>query len=328
MAQKNFCSKMENSQNFNKTEEWIEKAKKIHGNRYDYSLVEYKGWNIKVKIICSKHGIFEQLPNDHLSGFNCSKCYGNYKMNTIEYIEKAKEIHGDKYDYSLVEYVNNNTKVKIICKTHGMFEIRANSFLQKNGCRQCSNIKFSLGKDLFVEKSKLIHGNLYDYSEVEYINSQTKVKILCKKHGLYEQIPNDHLTKKSGCPKCKLSKGEIRIMKWLQNHQIKYETQKKFEKCKFKRKLPFDFYLPEYNMCIEYDGKQHFEPIGFGSKKSKNILIEKYNERIFRDEIKNKFCEKNNITLLRIPYYNTDVLEDILEDKLIFENGKLRRYDI
>jgi len=187
------------------TEEFIKRSKNIHNNKYDYSLVEYKNNYTNIKIICSIHGIFEQKPNYHLSGSGCPECSGKKKSNTKDFIEKAKAIHDDKYDYSLVEYKNNSTKVKIICPIHSVFEQRPNSHLNGNGCKKCGiNKRVDKQRNTikyFIEKAKAIHDDKYDYSLVEYKNNSTKVKIICPIHDIFEQRPGDHL-KGCGCSKC------------------------------------------------------------------------------------------------------------------------------
>ena len=124
------------------TEEFIKKAKAVHGDKYDYSLVDYKNCKIKIKIICPIHGVFEQTPDKHLNDKNgCKKC-ANEKLREDrkdkDFIQKAKEIHGDKYDYSLVDYKNAHSKVSIICKKHGVFEQLAYCHLDGGGCPSCS----------------------------------------------------------------------------------------------------------------------------------------------------------------------------------------------
>jgi hypothetical protein len=272
--------------------EFIEKAKTIHGEKYDYSLVNYVGSKIKIKIICPIHGEFEQIPNSHLKGINCYKCSRNY-VATDEFIEKAKTIHGEKYDYSLVNYKNNKIKIKIICPIHGEFEQIPNSHLKGCGCPKC------VGKykttDEFIEKAKTIHGEKYDYSLVNYISVFKQIKIICSIHGEFEQTPNSHL-KGCGCPKCKESKGEKIIRDYLTKNNIKFIPQHKFDDCKDIKPLPFDFYLPEYNTCIEYDGRQHFEIIDrWGGV---NGLIDQQN----KDKIKTDYCFNNKIKLLRISH--------------------------
>jgi hypothetical protein len=124
------------------TEEFIKKAKTIHGDKYDYNLVDYKNTYTKVKIICPIHGVFKQKPSDHLRNNGCPECSGTKKLTTKEFIEKAKAVHGDKYDYSLVKYKNTKTKVKIICPIHNTFEQRPNSHLKGFGCPECRQSTF------------------------------------------------------------------------------------------------------------------------------------------------------------------------------------------
>jgi very-short-patch-repair endonuclease len=302
------------------TKEFIHDAKKIHNDKYNYSLIEYKGNNIKIKIYCNKcKQFFEQTPHSHLNGSGCPKCGIEIALEkrklTIDYfIQKAKETHKDKYDYSLVNYINIKTKVKIICSIHGIFEQTPDCHLNRNhNCLKCSiennklNIRFSNIE--YIEKLKKVHGNNYDYSLVDYINSKTKIKIICPIHGIFKQISHSHL-KGNGCPKCKRSKGEIKIENFLKENNIKYETQKTFDGCKFIRKLKFDFYLPKYNLCIEFDGQQHFNSYErYGG-------IKGFNKRKLYDSIKNKFCLDNNINLLRISYTQIKNIEKILKEKL------------
>ena len=160
-----------------------------------------------------------------------------------------------------------------------------------------------------ISDFRYVHGNKYDYSLVDYIIGSSKVKIICKKHGMFEQTPNSHY-KGSGCPNCKLSKGEERIQFLLKN--IEFVIQKTYDDClsPIGSKLKFDFYLPEYNMCIEYDGRQHFMPVKyFGGE-------EQFTKQKINDNIKNNYCKLNNINLLRIPYYDYDNIEVILREKL------------
>jgi len=285
-------------------DDFIQRSKKIHGNKYDYSLVEYKNNKTKVKIICKKHGIFEQKPSNHLKGYNCIKCSSTI-LGNIFFIQMSKKIHGDKYDYSLVEYKNNKTKVKIICKEHGMFEQTPNNHISKNqGCSMCSN-NYNYTTKQFIKKSKEKHGNKYDYSLVEYKNNKTKVKIICKEHGMFEQLGGDHL-KGSGCPTCKNSKGENQINLILNKNNINFETEKRFNDCRYKNPLPFDFYLNDYNTCIEFDGEQHFNENHFFNIDGLKI----------RDNIKNNYCKDNNIILYRIKYNENimKVMKKILKD--------------
>ena len=203
-------------------EEFIEDAKKIHGNRYDYSLVKYINCKAPVKIICLLHGIFESRPNNHLNGSNCAKCSRRTKSNE-EFIEEAKKIHGNKYDYSLVVYINTRTRIKIICSIHGIFEMQPNSHLQGQNCAKCS--KKAKSTEEFITDAKKIHGEKYDYSLVIYINAHTRIKIICQIHGIFECIPNDHLSGKN-CAKCignKVKSTEKFITEAQEIHGDKYD---------------------------------------------------------------------------------------------------------
>jgi very-short-patch-repair endonuclease len=269
--------------------DFIHNAKNVHGDKYDYSLVEYINAKTKVKIICPKHGIFEQTPNNHISNKNgCPKC----KNLITDFIEKANAIHNNKYDYSLVNYQNSKSKVKIICPKHGIFEQTPNNHINlKQGCPLCSKNN----NDSFIEKANVIHNNKYDYSLVNYQNSKSKVKIICPVHGVFEQTYDSHILKKCGCPNCKISKGENEIKTFLIDNNIYFINQYKFDNCKNKRKLPFDFYLPDLNVCIEFDGEQHF-------RKHKLWGEEKLIQTQTNDQIKNIFCIENNIKLIRIKF--------------------------
>ncbi len=279
------------------TEEFISKSIEIHGNVFDYSNVKYESNQKKVKIVCYEHGMFELPACKHLNGRGCPYCSG-YKLSNDDFINRAKDIHGDKYDYSQVEYGQMHKKVKIICPIHGAFNQTPDRHLV-GGCDKCAREEWGRNKTLtnqeFIKRSNSIHEFKYDYSLVNYKHGHEKVKIICHTHGVFEQLPVNHLSGK-GCQSCGDSKGEREIRKWLDENNIKYVSQKKFKDCRNILPLPFDFYLPDYNICIEYDGEQHFKQIKkFGGKVG-------YEIRINNDKIKDDFCENNNITLIRINY--------------------------
>jgi len=351
------------------TEKFIEKAKKIHGDRYDYSLVQYTGKENKVCIICLIHGEFYQTPHNHLLNHGCSKCSGNFNYTTQDFIIKANgkhnnkydyskveyidaktpvciicsehgefyqspdvhlrpngcptcagknkttqslicefiKIHGDKYDYSKVEYVKARSKIKIICPDHGEFtQTPGHHITLKHGCPKCGGTCQS-NTDDFIKKAKKIHGSKYDYSKVEYIKNDVKVCIICPIHGEFLQTPSSHLNK-NGCPSCRDSVGEKIIANYLNYNNITYIRQYKFEDCRNKNKLPFDFYLSDYNILIEYDGIQHTKPIdALGGIKSFNATQK-------NGTIKTLYCINNNIKLIRIPHTEHKKIEEILNE--------------
>lgn len=188
-------------------ENWVIKACKTHGDKYDYSKVEYKGWKDKVCIICPEHGEFWQRPSEHIrknkpSGCpQCGKIYAQtYSLKTTEqFIKDSISVHGNKYDYSKVEYINAKTKVCIICPEHGEFWQTPNQHQQGSGCPKCAGLRITTEE--WIKKAKEIHGNKYDYSKVEYRGSKEKVCIICPEHREFWQIPNNHLNG-VGCYEC------------------------------------------------------------------------------------------------------------------------------
>lgn len=187
------------------TDEFIEKAKIIHSNKYCYNKSNYIDSNVKVIITCNLHGDFMQKPNCHLSGNGCPKCNGAQRLTDKEFIDKANSAHDNKYNYSKVIYINNKTKITIICNKHGEFKQAPDKHLLGNGCPKCAKESlsklYSFTKDEFIECATKFHGNKYDYSSVDYINAKTKIKIICKIHGEFMQTPGSHL-KYTGCTVC------------------------------------------------------------------------------------------------------------------------------
>lgn len=186
------------------TEGFIAKAISVHGNKYDYSQVNYINATTKIKIICPQHGEFLQKAANHTNQKQgCPNCGGSLPLNTEIFITRAKDIHGDKYDYSDTVYINANTKVKIFCKGHnGYFEqLPTSHIIAKQGCLTCSgSLKHT--NETFIKKAKEVHGEKYDYSQVNYINNKTPVKIYCTYHKeFFEQTAGCHL-KGQGCYKC------------------------------------------------------------------------------------------------------------------------------
>ena len=296
-------------------EEFVKKAKNVHGDKYDYSKVEYVNVNTKICIICPIHGEFWQIPSNHFQGKGCPKCgcgiiSEKLSNNTEKFIENARKIHGDKYDYSKVEYKNAKTKICVICPKHGEFLQEANSHIMGHGCQKCKteeNAKRQkMSTEQFTKKAKKIHGDKYDYSKVKYKKYDEKVCIVCPKHGEFWQIPSYHLTN-CGCPVCKDSKLEKEVREYLNDNKIVFESFKKFD---WLGKQHLDFYLPKYNIAIECQGEQHFEVVKhFGGE-------DKYEIQQKRDFLKNKLCKENGIKLL---YYTN--YKKIEEDNItIFKN--------
>lgn len=293
------------------TEEFIAKSIQIHSNKYDYSKVKYKGNKIKVCIICPEHGEFWQLPCNHLQSKGCPKCIGRMVKCYDDFIMECIKKHGDKYDYSKVSYINSQTKVCIICKTHGEFWQTPNNHLYGKCCQKCcGNMKMMIEE--FIEKANGAHGDKYDYSKVNYIDTKTKVCIICQKHGEFWQRPSSHL-QGMGCPICNESKLEKETAQLLDEHGIIYERQKHFE---WLGRQSLDFYLPLYRIGIECQGNQHFKPISFGSKKENADNIS-YQEITERDERKLKLCNENDVKILY--YGNKKNCNELLNKEELIE---------
>ena len=270
--------------------------------------------NTEVIISCPNHEKpyeFPQKPIVHLNGSGCPKCANKkrayeLRMTTEEFINQSNIIHNYKYDYSKVNYIDYDTEVIIICPKHGDFKQTPHGHLNGHGCQICAREYTGLcnksNLEEFKKNGNIVHGEgAYDYSKVNYINNQTEVIIICPIHGDFPQTPANHL-QGEGCPKCNNYKGEIAIRNFLTECKIEFEEQKKFDDCKDKRQLPFDFYIPIYNLCIEFDGEGHFKPI----KRSKEMTDKQAEENLNyvqrHDEIKTNYCKNNGINLLRIRY--------------------------
>ena len=193
--------------------DFIKRSREIHGDKYDYSKVEYKGIYEKICIICPEHGEFWQIPNNHINNKKgCPKCgvekiwNKRGRITTENFIEKAKGVHKDKYDYSKVEYINSKTKVCIICPEHGEFWQTPSKHLSGQGCPKCGiekiwNKRERVNTDDFIKHSHEVHGDRYDYSKAIFKRKDIKVCIICPEHGEFYQTPSKHLSGQ-GCPKC------------------------------------------------------------------------------------------------------------------------------
>lgn len=284
---------------------FIDKAKQIHGDKYDYSRVVYVNTHTKVEIICPEHGEFWQTPAKHLAGKGCQKC-ANEKhsldklSNTEKFIEKAREIHGDKYDYSNVVYKDAHSKVCIICPEHGEFwQIPNDHTSQRHGCPKCAgNERITLEE--FKERCYGIFGDKYCYDNVtEITNNRAKVDIICPKHGIFSMTVGNHLSG-HGCPSCgnNISKPENKLYDFL--------SQNNFNVIKNDRTVlndrELDLYLPDEKLAIEYNGllwhSEQYRP-------DKNYHLSKLEE-----------CNNKGIRLITIFEDEWNEHEDVVIEKL------------
>ena len=303
------------------TEQFIEDARKVHGNKYNYDKVKYKNNKTKIIITCPEHGDFLQTPNKHLIGRGCPKCCNEQKhfhglKTKDQFIEEANKVHNNFYDYSKTEYYNNKTKIEIICPIHGSFWQTPNAHLRGQGCMECGRIKTTNSlhqtQEEFISKAKIIHNDRYDYSKVNYVCSTDKVIIVCKEHGEFLQSPANHL-QGQGCPKC-IMKNQSRIYEFLKTTfpNLKWEWEASPSWLYPQR---FDIYNEKYNLAVEYNGQQHYIPVEkFGG-------IVRFEEYIKQDQLKQQKCKENNCNLYIIKFDKED-----LQDLTNYINNIINNY--
>lgn len=232
--------------------------------------MEYINSHIKVKIICSKHGIFEQTPYKHMIGRGCQQCAKTTKHTKDVFTQKANNTHNNFYGYDKVSYINSGKKVIITCPIHGDFLQTPNNHLQGVKCPGCSNVA-SQTTQSFIKRSEYLHNFIYDYSKVKYITAKSHVIIICKDHGEFLQAPDHHLHGQ-GCPKCsdRVSKQEIEFSDFIKsayNGKVITNTRSII------KPYELDVYLPDINKAFEYNGTYwHQEgvtrPIGYHQMKT------------------------------------------------------------
>ena len=275
-------------------DEIIKKFISVHGNKYSYNNFVYKRLIDKSFITCPIHGDFLQSAHSHLKGQGCPKCGIKSRivkktMNNDQFIEKANKIHHGKYDYSNVKYEKSNKKVSVICPIHGEFLVRPNDHLMGRGCITCGNLRKGQAKkdtlESFIVKARDVHGNKYDYSKVEYVNSKTKICITCPIHGEFWQSPDSHL-QGVGCPSCgnNISMAENDIADFCSS--ILGEENIKHRDRNVLKNRELDIYIPSKKIAIEYNGLiWHSEKYG----KDRNYHLNKTEE-----------CKKLGIKLIQI----------------------------
>ena len=258
---------------------------------------------------------FKSTPKLHMKsiGGGCVVCF-NVKSNKNTEItqQESNRIHDNQYVIQS-DYIDSKTPLTIYHKECGktFSQLRYNHIVGEHGCTKCGIIS----KEILQQKSNNEYGNEYLFLG-EYIDNKTHIEIKHIKCGhIWNQTPNKHFIR--GCPKCRKSKGEQKIEKWLINNNILYETEKTFNNCVNKNKLRFDFYLYNQNLCVEYNGIQHYKVVEkFGG-------LDAYNDNILRDAIKNKYCDDNNIKLLIIKYTDFNNIDNILNNLIYNTNANI-----
>jgi len=297
--------------NKDSSKSFINKAKKIHGDKYDYSQVNYTNSKIKLIIICSKHGEFNQEPSSHLMGAGCKKCateIPHNKLDTEQFIKRSKKFFGNKFDYSKAVYKDIKSDITLICPIHGEFNTNVDNHLASEisgGCKVCryeSMVKsLSLSRKEFVKRAKEVWGNKWSYSNAKYISGNKKIAITCSKHGDFLQMPFSHLNG-NGCPKCNYKK-EGRIAEYLHSKFIVHREYRIENK-------RYDFFLPDFNLIIERDGEQHYGTRTFANLVSMDKDL--YNEKEHANDIyKTQLAKQQGLKIARMPYWLTKKEEEI-----------------
>ncbi len=286
------------------TKEFIIRANKRHAYKYDYSKSIYINTITPLVITCPEHGDFIKLPKHHLQGRACVEC-GKNKKSFDSFVESANITHHNKYTYFKDKFFGCTVSTKIQCPIHGIFEQIPSEHLRGSGCKECQYDAKRTAPEQFILSANTIHQYAYDYSMMRYLNNHTKISIICPLHGEFKQTPSNHLAG-NGCPTCVGSNGERIINKYLRNRGVIFNPQHVYEHLLGVNGglLRFDFYLPEFNTCIEYDGKQHFVHIPTFQ------TVAEYETLKQHDILKTEYCLKHNIELVRIRY-DENILEKL-----------------
>ena len=271
-------------------------------------LGKYIDCRTKIEVRCNVCGnTFRSVPSTLRRGHGCPYCAGTHCKTTEQFIDEMAE--KNPAIKILGRYRNNKTPIEVSCNVCGYeWSPIPNSLIEMKGCPKCKGLLRKTQEE-FVREMAEKHPTITVIGE--YVNNRVKVKCFCNECETYFfSAPHTMLSNGNGCPNCTTSRGENRIKEWLNNNEVEYSFQHVFKECKDVRVLPFDFYIPSLNMTIEYDGIQHFEPKDFfGGEESFNKLKE-------HDSIKSNYCMENNIRLLRIPYFQYEEIENILENEL------------
>ena len=301
-----YCSNERKSENMKFTYEYVKEY--IESFEYKLLSTEYENNRTKLLIVCP---LGHQYQTTFIVFKNknsrCPYCCGNIKFT---YEEVKTYIEGFGYKLLSTEYKDTDSKLLIKCPNpnHEPYNVKFDSFKnQNNRCQKCAFEKNA-------NKQRYTYEYIREYIEsfgfkllsTEYENCKTKLLIQCKNGHNFFITWNDFQQGRR-CPKCNISKGEKEIENILNKYNIQFISQYRFKDCKFKQYLPFDFYLPQYNILIEFDGEQHYEIKDyFGG-------LDGFIDRVIRDTIKNEYCKKNNIKLIRIPYWEFNNIEKILK---------------
>lgn len=285
----------------------------------EYSVIgEYVNTHTKTTfkhMICGNE--FDMTPHNFLSGQRCPQCqHRSYRKTTEEFKEELFNLVGDEYTLE-DEYVNGRTKVNLRHKICGeIWNTTPGEVLQGYRCVHCYGNNL-LSQEEFEKRVYEQRGDEYTVIG-KYINYSTKLSMRHNKCGcVWDVKPSSFLSKESGCPKCNQSKGESKIEKYLCDNSIIYIPQMKYDDLLGIKNIPlsYDFFLPDYNILIEYQGQQHERPVDwFGGE-------EKFKRQQEIDKMKKEYANAHNINLLEIWYYDFKNIEQILESRLLKQSA-------
>jgi hypothetical protein len=290
-------------------ERFADKATLLHNGRYDYSMVDYFDARTEVTVMCRRHGPFTIQPTSHLNGRGCRGC-GYERVSSAQSVtqdhvlSRYAEVHGDRYDYSLVRYVGSHHKVTVVCLKHGPFETTSSDHAAGTGCPPCSWDKVGderrFTAEQLMERLRQVHGTKYSYDLTGYKNNTTKLRIACPDHGEFRQEASSHLTG-AGCPQCAAPRGEKNVAVVLTARGISFVPQFMHDTCRGEaRRLPFDFAIPSQRVLIEFDGIHHRKPVRWASSITQARAVEMFKHRQHLDGIKTRWAASNGWTLIRL----------------------------
>lgn len=275
-------------------------------------LSEYTTNDCKISCRCLIDGfIWDAIPHVLLQNHGCPMC-ANKKQNRRTHNEFIKEMNEKHPDILVLdEFEKTGKKMHFKCKTCEYEWLAvSNGLLNKDnsGCPKCSN-HAKVTEDELIER--LVDNKFVEYVD-GYIDTMHHANFKCKMcNHIWNTLPHSILRGRK-CPKCNISNGELKISEALDGLNITYISEYTFDGCKDIRNLRFDFYIPDRNVCIEYDGEQHFNPVKFGSSTKRGTPEERFKQIQYRDNLKNEYCESYNIELIRIPYTDFDNIETII----------------
>lgn len=296
---------------------FITRSESKHGRgRYDYSKTHYENKKNKIEIICNEHETpysFFQTPEHHWLGNGCPKCGGNQKLTNEIFKEKANTVHQSKYNYSKVNYINNEIKIEIICNKHGSFWQTPNKHLDGNGCPKCAIDLTRITLEDVIYRAQKIHENKYDYSKSVYINARTKIIIICPIHKEFKLLPSDHirLNNTKGCPCC--NKGQISKpeTKWLDSLNLPRDNEHRQVTIHLKNEkyIKVDGYDPITNTVYEFWGDfWHGNPKKYNPTDIHPLNYKSYGQLYKQTLEKIQNIKNSGYTLVQIweNDYNTD----------------------